>query len=249
MTEAEWLTSDHHQTVSLVNFANGTVCSPAYPPIQRPSSRKLLLLACACYRRVSVQLMDAVICAGIDTAEQFAEGLLSESEFRAAIGTTRALVPRLTEMLQGTSTRAERSRLEAAIYVAQAVSALDWPPASAAVMSIHYVSLAMKYWAKSQNWAARPTANKERKAQLLLLRDIVGNPFRPVTLDPAWRTSTVLAIAQGMYESRDFSAMPILADALQDAGSDSEDILNHCRNEKAMHVRGCWVIDLVLGKA
>ncbi|MBY0458328.1 MAG: hypothetical protein K2V38_13385 [Gemmataceae bacterium] len=65
-----------------------------------------------------------------------------------------------------------------------------------------------------------------------------------------------------MYESRDFSAMPILADALQDAGCDNPDILDHCRNagggsgepaggssaEAAAHVRGCWVVDLVLGK-
>jgi hypothetical protein len=51
-----------------------------------------------------------------------------------------------------------------------------------------------------------------------------------------------------MYESRDFSAMPILADALQDAGCDSDAILAHCRDVKQVHVRGCWVVDLVLGK-
>jgi hypothetical protein len=51
-----------------------------------------------------------------------------------------------------------------------------------------------------------------------------------------------------MYESRDFGAMPILADALQDAGCDSNDILNHCRDANATHVRGCWVVDFVLGK-
>ena len=52
-----------------------------------------------------------------------------------------------------------------------------------------------------------------------------------------------------MYESRDFAAMPILADALQDAGCDNDDILNHCRDERPRHVRGCWVVDLVLGKS
>jgi hypothetical protein len=51
-----------------------------------------------------------------------------------------------------------------------------------------------------------------------------------------------------MYESRKFGAMPILADALQDAGCDSEDILHHCRDNDQLHVRGCWVVDLVLGK-
>jgi hypothetical protein len=80
-----------------------------------------------------------------------------------------------------------------------------------------------------------------------LLRDIFGNPFRPITFSPEWRTDTAIALARQMYDSRDFSAMPILADALQDAGCDSEDVLNHCRGE-GPHVRGCWVVDLVLGK-
>ena len=80
------------------------------------------------------------------------------------------------------------------------------------------------------------------------IRDIFGNPFRPATFDAAWRTSTAVALARGMYESRDFGATPILADALQDAGCDSEDVLNHCRSASATHVRGCWVVDVVLGK-
>ncbi|MCE9568116.1 MAG: hypothetical protein K8U57_39440 [Planctomycetes bacterium] len=77
---------------------------------------------------------------------------------------------------------------------------------------------------------------------------IFGNPFRPAAFSPEWRTTTVVALAQRMYESRDFSAMPILADALQDAGCDNDDILNHFRDPNAPHVRGCWALDLVLGK-
>ena len=80
-----------------------------------------------------------------------------------------------------------------------------------------------------------------------LLRDIFGNPFRPVTLDPAWQTSTVTTLAQQMYNTRDFSAMPILADALQDAGCDHTDILIHC-HDSGPHVRGCWLVDLLLGE-
>jgi hypothetical protein len=80
-----------------------------------------------------------------------------------------------------------------------------------------------------------------------LLRDIFGNPFRLVPFSPAWRTDTAVSLARQMYESRDFSAMPILADALQDAGCEDEQILGHCRGP-GPHVRGCWAIDLVLGK-
>lgn len=86
-----------------------------------------------------------------------------------------------------------------------------------------------------------------RSIQVQVVRDIFGNPFRPATFDPSWRTSTVIALARQMYASRNFSAMPILADALGDAGCENEDILNHCR-QTGTHVKGCWVVDLLLGK-
>lgn len=79
------------------------------------------------------------------------------------------------------------------------------------------------------------------------LREVFGNPFRPVVVDPSWATSDVLALAEGIYQDRAFDRMPILADTLQDAGCDNDDTLTHCR-QAAEHVRGCWVIDLLLGK-
>ena len=87
--------------------------------------------------------------------------------------------------------------------------------------------------------------NRQRNAELL--RDIFGNPVRPVALDPAWLSSDVVALARGIYDERAFDRMPILADALQDAGCTNDDILSHCRGD-GPHVRGCWVVDLVLGK-
>lgn len=65
---------------------------------------------------------------------------------------------------------------------------------------------------------------------------------------PSWRTPDVLMLARGIYDQHAFERMPILADALQDAGCDSDDILNHLRDTSATHVRGCWALDLVLGK-
>ncbi len=88
---------------------------------------------------------------------------------------------------------------------------------------------------------------EEQRHQTAYLRDIFGNPFRPVTFSPDWRTSTAVSLAAQMYEARDFSAMSILADALQDAGCDSADVLDHCRGP-GPHVRGCWVVDEILGK-
>jgi hypothetical protein len=81
------------------------------------------------------------------------------------------------------------------------------------------------------------------------IRDILGGPSPPVTFSREWRTETAMLIAQQMYDSRDFSAMPILADALQDAGCENDDVLNHCRDANQVHIRGCWVVDLVLGKS
>ena len=81
--------------------------------------------------------------------------------------------------------------------------------------------------------AGRQQLEAYRAAQSDLLRDIFGNPFRPVMFSPAWRTDTAVTLARTMYDARDFSAMPILADALQDAGCDNDDILNHCRDTTA----------------
>jgi hypothetical protein len=100
-----------------------------------------------------------------------------------------------------------------------------------------------------EDWAAALKANVrlEAEQQALLARDIFGNPFRPVTADPAWLTSTVVALARGIDTDRAFDRLPILADALQDAGCDDHDVLSHCRGG-GPHVRGCWVVDVLLDK-
>jgi hypothetical protein len=78
-------------------------------------------------------------------------------------------------------------------------------------------------------------------------RELFGNPFIPLVWNPDWFTSTVRDIAAHIYANHEFSTMPILADALQDAGCEDEQILSHCRAEK-QHARGCWVLDAILGK-
>lgn len=90
---------------------------------------------------------------------------------------------------------------------------------------------------------------KDDQAEVMrgVVRDVVGNPFRPAAIAPDWRTDTVMLLARHMYDTREFGAMPILADALQDAGCTSDEILTHCRGP-APHFRGCWVVDALLGK-
>ena len=91
------------------------------------------------------------------------------------------------------------------------------------------------------------TRSQERFYQCNLLRDIFGNPFQPITLDPVCVTSTVQQLANSIYQDRAFDRMPILGDALEEAGCDNAAILEHCPSGNE-HVRGCWVLDLVLGK-
>ncbi|OAI54376.1 hypothetical protein AYO44_03650 [Planctomycetaceae bacterium SCGC AG-212-F19] len=82
---------------------------------------------------------------------------------------------------------------------------------------------------------------------MFLLRDVFGNPFRRVKVDPAWRTSTVVALAEPIFAERAFDQMPVLGDALEDAGCIDTEVLAHCR-AGGEHVRGCWVVDLLLGR-
>ena len=84
--------------------------------------------------------------------------------------------------------------------------------------------------------------------QVRLLHEMFGNHFTPIAFSLDWRTADVMLLAKGAYNDRNFGALPILADALQDAGCDAEDLLNHLRDTSATHVRGCWALDLVLGK-
>jgi hypothetical protein len=84
-------------------------------------------------------------------------------------------------------------------------------------------------------------------SQTAIFKDIFGNPFRPVVFESAWRSESAVALARVMYESRNFSPMPILADALEEAGCDDGEVLSHCRQPE-VHVRGCWVVDGLLGK-
>jgi len=106
--------------------------------------------------------------------------------------------------------------------------------------------------AEPRSWLKAGAAVKraEEAAQRELLRDVFGNPFRPVAVDPdwlAWQGGTVAKLAQGIYDASHFAGLPVLADALEEAGCADEQVLGHLRGG-GPHVRGCWVLDLLLGK-
>jgi hypothetical protein len=118
----------------------------------------------------------------------------------------------------------------------------------------HRISRSLEVWRSPWTVAARVVRTFLDRANTrsggwacALLRDIFGNPFRPVAFSVAWRTETAVSLARQMYDSYDFSGLPVLADALQSAGCDSSDILGHCRSP-GPHVRGCQVVDLVTAR-
>jgi hypothetical protein len=125
-------------------------------------------------------------------------------------------------------------------------AALADDPRASAVRAADYASAAEL---AHTNAPAAWTAHQRRLADLL--REVVGDPFRPPRPDPAWlawNVGTIPKLAHTIYAERAFEQMPILADALEEAGCDRPEILRHCR-ESGEHVRGCWVVDLLLGKS
>jgi hypothetical protein len=183
--------------------------------------RQLRLFVCACSRRLWHRLTDETK-QGVELAERFVDGQASEEDLWNWSGEPSDAEP-------GSEPADEPALARYCIWQ------------DAAYGSPYY------YMREIERVLSEQHVSEQDSAQVGLLRDIFGNPFRPVTFSPAWRTDTAVALASHIYESRDFSAMSILADALQDAGCDNDVILNHCR-QPGEHVRGCWVVDLVLGK-
>lgn len=196
--------------------------------------RKWRLLSCAACRRLWPLLVDERSRRAVEGSELFADQLVSEQELESLM--TAA------EQAQPSDDSPNRWAAAAARWVVKRYSLARYT-------QVPFLAA----WAAGgisghlEEEARRRVMEPELAVQCDLFRCVVGNPIRPTTFAPEWRTDTVVSLAQQMYEGRDFSPMPILADALQDAGCDNEDILNHCRGP-GPHVRGCWVVDSVLGK-
>jgi len=228
MTEAQWLAATE-PTVMLSHMH--TVVRVAQ---QRGGRRKLRLFACACCRAMWQFLAEADQRRAVEVAEMFADEQCEAAELaQAKNGGWHAYCKLVKQHItEGRPQDQQKS------HVLLAAHAVGW-------VAHKQARGAAKEGAANLRWIK--TGQDQNRLMCKWLRDIFGNPFRPVAFSPEWRTSTAVALAGQMYESRDFSAMPILADALQDAGCDNEAILSHCRGS-GPHVRGCWVVDLVLGK-
>jgi hypothetical protein len=227
MTEAEWLACTDPEAMLL--FLRGRV-----------SDRKLRLFACACCRRIRELLPDEQSRSALDTAERFADGLASPEKLRAARDAAYRSYVEFPDHDEAGEFRGWES-------ASAAVAGACWTGTESREMGL-FDTVNNAYGLGCLSTGRRDGVEIELQRQCRSLRDIFGNPFRPVSLDPAWLTPQVLDLAQSIYDERAFDRMPRLADALETSGCDNAEILNHCRGP-GPHVRGCWVIDLVLGKS
>ncbi len=223
MTEAEWLTCTDPWVMLKFQCETG-------------NDRKLRLFAVACGRRAAHWMADERSRKALDISEQYADRLVGRKALNAA---------RREAFAASKAAETQRGTWSAASHAA--VVALN---ASADHRTESRDSLLATAGCASSliGHESIEATRTEVAFQCQLLREILGNPFRPVALNPEWRTTDVMLLANGIYEERAFDRMPILADALQDAGCASDDILGHLRDPAATHVRGCWALDLVLGK-
>jgi hypothetical protein len=189
---------------------------------RRPSARKFRLFSVACCRHSAVMMKYKQNRRCAEVAERYADGLAGEEERRKAMW--------------------------AAGTFAAAVNAAGDDPVREAARVAGDVPFYAANAAEARGGEREPARRAEAAALCELLRDVVGNPYRTPRIDPAWLAGGVaVGLARGIYEEGAFDRMPILADALEEAGCADADLLCHLRAQ-GPHVRGCWAIDLVLGK-
>jgi hypothetical protein len=231
MNEVDWLTATDPS--AMLAYLEG-----------KTTDRKLRLFACACVRRAWGRLQQGSPAQrAVETAERLAEGQAEALDLEQA-----------------------REQAEQAAYAAPHLDAFSYV-AAAACCADDPLEAARTVRESMRQHAVRETANEvapgedearfnavasaaECRAQADLLREVIGNPFRPPHLAPEWlrwNNGAVAAMARVLAEEQRFAELPYLADALEDAGCDDADLLRHLRGP-GPHVRGCWAVDLLLGR-
>jgi hypothetical protein len=219
MTEAEWTTSND-------SYRALKPCRK----IIRYHPRKGRLFAVACCYRIWNRLTDERSRKAVETAALHAEGLATDHQLQAA------------------EARASVAHADAYRLRGKAGACPEWAAQFAASLDAWFAATRASNFAYVAAGDPVSEPGPEKKVQADLARCIFGPlPFRPVAPDPVWLAANVKQLAQGIYADRAFDRLPLLADALEEAGCTDADILAHCRGPSP-HVRGCWVVDLILGK-
>jgi hypothetical protein len=222
MTEADWLVSND-PTAMLAQVG------------EHAGERKLRLFACACCRLLWRDLIDERSRAAVEAAERHADGLLSDEELQAAFrqASRAAIEIRGHRILPAATTLLFRrprdpERLFRAAFLAGFAAGDDIGDVQ---LHIH-------------RGAGHPL---DAPTRARILRCLLGNPFRPIASRVVEYPTHLVAWAHGIYDERAFDEMPILGDALDEAGCTDQPLLDHLR-DPGVHVRGCWAIDRLTGR-
>jgi hypothetical protein len=228
MTEAEWLAARGPETL-ILHLGNTA------------SERKVRLFGVTCCRRLDDMIGDERGHHAVELGERYADRGVTDEELEHAnrglwdaIMTVGEEVFRSIRAVSTTSDHVNR-----------------WPEPAIVSWATYMASwCAAQAGDRERDDDSNVISPNEQAAQAALFRDIFGNPFRSAAVDPAWlawQGGTVPAIARRVYDERAFHDLPILADALEDAGCADADLLAHCRGG-GPHVRGCWSVDVILGR-
>jgi hypothetical protein len=232
MTRGRWLTSTNLELLTNHLFRESKV-----------SQRKLRLFVVASGRRVEHLLTQDASRKALDAAERFAEGLIKE-------GTLKRYRRAAWDFCHLPAHSGDLATYTAAMSAHEAATS---PGFSIFLRTPLLVARALAYDAGHEHGSTEwETARQERVMEMIaLLRDIVGNPFQPLPeRDVAWLEASgglAARLANSIYEERHFTELPILADALEDAGCMEQRLLDHLRGP-GPHDRGCWALDVILGK-
>jgi hypothetical protein len=243
MTEAEWQSCSNPAV--MLQFLGG-----------KASERKRRLFLVACCRRIEPLLNDERSRRLIAVSEQYADGAADLGDLLAAW--EEAEEARRAVFEAGTG-RGEVTAAEAASGLGQELRDVAGAGYAALAAGIAARRKAAVCWWENENRVRLGQRRavigdvyaKERQAQADILRELFGDLFHPPALDAAWMAwngGAVRKIARTVYDGRRFADLPVLADALEDAGCTNRDLLDHCRGG-GEHLRGCWLLDLLLGKA
>lgn len=230
MIEAEWLTrEDPEDMLRFIKQHRGMQ--------RKEKQRRQRLFSVACCRRIWPLIDNDRSRESVEVAERFSDGRATSEELRDAEAGASA----------DWSNGGGNDALFACVQVCW--KTVDGMHVSTTTIGAAYEQQQRKTGKPVDILGGRKrgACPPEEREQCRILRCIFGNPFRPVFIDSAWQTGTIISLAQGIYDDRAYDRLPILADALEEAGCTNAEILAHCRSE-GPHFRGCWVVDVVLGK-
>lgn len=235
MTEVQWRTVPDPAKM----FAEFALC-------EHQRKTRLFLVA---HARAAWELLSDASKSAVEVAEQFADGEATDADLAQAEATALAEATARDKQLKSTEQHLQMGNMPEPFGLPKSVVAklqgdVDGFKAKVAAAQFAFAATFAHYSVMDTfAWELTP-ATKEHDAALI--RDIYGNPFRPVTFNRAWRSETVVTLAKGMYAENRLENIKALGLALQAAGCEHPDVLATCRAD-GPHVRGNWVVDLILG--